>query len=117
MRIVDVVGELCLITGAGRGVGAAAARGLAAAVMRIGVHYRSGVAEAKAAAADIAAAGCETVRLSGDIADPGTMERLVQEMATHFGPASRAHQQWRRLDRALSGGRDIGRIVRSTGRH
>ena len=85
MRIDDVVGKVCLITGASRGIGAAAARGLAAAGMRIGVHYRSGAAEAKAVAADIAAAGGETVLLSGDIAELGTMERLVQEMAAHFG--------------------------------
>jgi NAD(P)-dependent dehydrogenase (short-subunit alcohol dehydrogenase family) len=82
MRIDDVVEEVCLITGASRGIRAAAARGLAAAGMRIGVHYyRSGVAEAKAVAADIAAVGGETVLLSGDIAEPGTMKRLVQEMA------------------------------------
>jgi 3-oxoacyl-[acyl-carrier protein] reductase len=85
MRIDDIVGKVCLITGASRGIGAAAARGLAAAGMRIGVHYRSGAAEAKAVAADIAAAGGETVLLSGDIAELGTMERLVQEMAAHFG--------------------------------
>ena len=85
MRIDDVVGKVCLITGASRGIGAAAARGLAAAGMRIGVHYRSGAAEAKAVAAEIAAAGGETVLLSGDIAELGTMERLVQEMAAHFG--------------------------------
>ena len=78
MRIDDVVGKVCLITGASRGIGAAVARGLAAAGMRIGVHYRSGIAEAKAVAADIVAAGGEVILLYGNIAEPGTMERLVQ---------------------------------------
>ena len=85
MRIDDVVGKVCLITSASRGIGAAVARGLAAAGMRIGVHYRSGAAEAKALAAGIAAAGGEAVLLYGGITEPGTMERLVQEMAAQFG--------------------------------
>ena len=85
MRIDDVIGKVCLITGASRGIGAAAARGLAAAGMRIGAHYRSGAAEAKAVAADIAATGREAFLLHGDIAEPGTMDRLVQETVGHFG--------------------------------
>ncbi len=80
-----LTGKVCLITGSSRGIGAAAARGLGAAGMRVAVHYRSGKAEAEQVAADIAAAGGEATLLHGDIAEPGVPARLVAETVAAFG--------------------------------
>ncbi len=85
MRIDDVAGKVCLITGSSRGIGAAAARGLAAAGMRMGVHYHSSSVEAEAVVADIRAMGTEALLLEGDIAVRGTPQRLIQEVVTHYG--------------------------------
>ena len=85
MHIDDLPGKVCLITGSSRGIGAALAHGLGAMGMRIGVHYRSGAAEAAAVAADITAAGGQALLLHGDVAVPGTPERLIAEAVAHFG--------------------------------
>ncbi len=83
--ILQVAGKVCLVTGSSRGIGAATATGLAAAGMRVAVHYRSGKAEAEQIAAGIRVAGGEAILLSGDIAEPGTPERLVAETVAGFG--------------------------------
>ncbi|WP_204251079.1 SDR family NAD(P)-dependent oxidoreductase [Elioraea rosea] len=85
MRIEDLAGKACLVTGASRGIGAAVARGLGACGARVAVHYRSGAGEAQAVAADIEAAGGEAELLSGDIAAAGTAARLVAETVARFG--------------------------------
>ncbi|WP_439579765.1 SDR family NAD(P)-dependent oxidoreductase [Elioraea sp.] len=85
MRIDDLAGKACLVTGSSRGIGAAVARGLGACGARVAVHHRTGEAEAHAVAADIARAGGEAVVLHGDVAEPGTVERLVAETVARFG--------------------------------
>lgn len=85
MRIEDLAGKACLVTGASRGIGAAVARGLGASGARVAVHYRSGAEEARAVAAGIDGAGGEAILVSGDIAAPGTATRLVAETVRRFG--------------------------------
>ncbi len=81
----DLAGKCCLITGSSRGIGAAAARGLAAAGLRVAVHYRSGRSEAEQIRADIAAGGGEAVLLQGDIAEPDVVEALIRQTVQAFG--------------------------------
>jgi 3-oxoacyl-[acyl-carrier protein] reductase len=81
----DIAGKVCLVTGASRGIGAAAARGLGRCGASVAVHYRRGKAEAEAVAADIVASGGKAVLLHGDIAEPGVVDRLVAETVAHFG--------------------------------
>ncbi|MGH7118232.1 MAG: SDR family NAD(P)-dependent oxidoreductase [Acetobacteraceae bacterium] len=88
MKVADLQGKVCLITGASRGIGAAAARGLAAAGLHVGVHYYQSAAAAAAVAHDIAAVGGKAFVLQGDIREPGTPERLVRETVRHFGHLS-----------------------------
>ena len=85
MRIDDLEGQACLVTGASRGIGAAVARGLGAAGMRVVVHYRSGEAEARAVVAAIEGAGGQAFALQGDIAAPGAMAGLVDQASTRLG--------------------------------
>ena len=85
MILPDLAGKACLVTGASRGIGAAVAPGFGAQKANVAVHYRSGRAEAEAVAAAIAAAGGRAVLVQGDVAEPGTMERLVEETRAAFG--------------------------------
>src|SRR5438067_592943 len=81
----DLRGKCCLVTGSSRGIGATLAAGLGAAGAKVVVHYRSGREEAEAVRAAIVAAGGEAVVLHGDIAEPGTVERLIEETVAAFG--------------------------------
>jgi len=81
----ELDGKVCLVTGASRGIGAAAARGLGACGAKVAVHYRSGKTEAEGIAADIAKSGGEAVVVHGDVVDAGTMDRLIAETVARFG--------------------------------
>ncbi|WP_426955217.1 SDR family NAD(P)-dependent oxidoreductase [Muricoccus radiodurans] len=74
-----------LVTGASSGIGAAAARRLAAPGRAIAVHCRQNRAGAEAVATDLRAAGAEAVILQGDLTDPATPARLVEETVAAFG--------------------------------
>jgi NADP-dependent 3-hydroxy acid dehydrogenase YdfG len=77
-------GTVALVTGAGSGIGAAAARRLAregAAVAAVaGGHDRL-----SRLVGDVAAAGGHAVAVAGDITDPQHAERVVQDTLDRFG--------------------------------
>ena len=83
--LLGVAGKTVLITGSSRGIGAAAALGLAEAGMRVAVHYRSGKVEAEGVVEAIREGGGEALLLSGDIATQGVPERLIKETVAGFG--------------------------------
>ncbi len=74
-----------LITGASSGIGAATARALAAPGMAIALHARRNRAGAEAVAGVLRDTGAETLIVEGDLAQPGTAARLVEEAAARFG--------------------------------
>jgi len=80
----DLARKVCLITGSSRGIGAAVAAGLGAAGMRVAVHYRTGRAEAEQVRAEILAGGSDAILLHGDIAEPGSVERLIGQTVAAF---------------------------------
>jgi NAD(P)-dependent dehydrogenase (short-subunit alcohol dehydrogenase family) len=75
-----------LITGAGRRIGAAIARGLAADGWKVVVHYHRSAREAKALAAEIAAAGGECALMHADLAKREDIEALVPRCVAEHGP-------------------------------
>lgn len=76
-------GATAIVTGAGRGLGAAHARLLAARGARVVVADVGGADEV---AAQIVAAGGEAVAAPGSVADPADVERLVAAAHDAYGP-------------------------------
>ena len=72
--------QVAVVTGAGRGIGAATARRFAAEGARVVVPYRTSRASAEALAAEIGglALGC-------DLTDPLATEAMVADALSHFG--------------------------------
>jgi len=78
---VDTLGgQVGLVTGGGRGIGASIAAELAAAGMRIAVTGRTRT-QVEAAAAGIGGLG-----LVGDVSRPGDVDRWVEEATAQLGP-------------------------------
>ena len=75
---------MALITGASRGIGAAAAGALAKAGCRLALVARSSDALAELAAA-IRSRGGQALALPGDVADPATAEAAVRQTLEAFG--------------------------------
>jgi 3-oxoacyl-[acyl-carrier protein] reductase len=85
MSDFEIVGKVCLVTGASRGIGAAVARGLGACGASVAVHYRSGRGEAEQVAVEVERSGGKAFLIQGDIAEPETVDRLVAETVARFG--------------------------------
>jgi 3-oxoacyl-[acyl-carrier protein] reductase len=77
-------GSVALVTGGSRGIGAAVARGLAAAGADVALTYRSTEVEAGEVAAAISGMGRRSLALRADSGDPvavrGAVERTVAEL-------------------------------------
>lgn len=89
-----LAGRVALITGASRGIGAAAARRFAAEGGKVIIAHqphpeRTAEAEAVAAelndSAEVAAAGGAAAALPADLADPAAVESLVEQSAARWG--------------------------------
>lgn len=77
-----------LITGAGRGIGAATAVAAARAGWQVGVNYVADEASAQAVVAAVAAAGGRATALHADVSDETSVERMFEEAAAKLGPVT-----------------------------
>ncbi len=77
--------RFALVTGAGRGFGAAIAKGLAEEGAHVAIHYRSSAQGAEKVAAEIRAAGREAFTVQGDICIWADVKRVVREVFARFG--------------------------------
>ncbi|MEO8274750.1 MAG: SDR family NAD(P)-dependent oxidoreductase [Thermoanaerobaculia bacterium] len=81
---IDLQGRVAVVTGGGRGIGAAAAKMLAAAGARVVVSARSGE-EIEAVAAEIRTTGAVAEAVACDVSDAGSVAALRVAAEAHFG--------------------------------
>lgn len=78
--------RVALVTGAADRIGAAIAKGLAAAGWKVVLHYRTAAGKAEATRAEIVAAGGNAALAHADLADRKTRAGLIEAAADLFGP-------------------------------
>ena len=83
-QVFGLAGRTALVTGSGRGIGAAIAEGLAGAGATVIVHATT-LVRTEATCARIAAAGGRALAVAGDLALPGAGARLIAEAVALAG--------------------------------
>ena len=78
--------KVLVVTGGGRGIGAAIARQAAARGYRVALNYLSDNASAEAVVRDITKAGGMAVSIAGDVSQEEDVVRLFDEAARQLGP-------------------------------
>ncbi|MGA2216639.1 MAG: glucose 1-dehydrogenase [Terracidiphilus sp.] len=82
----NLQGKVALVTGASRGIGAAIARELAARGAAVAVNYSGSKAAAENLVAEVNAAGGKAIAVQANLADPASIQPLIDAVATQFGP-------------------------------
>ena len=85
MYTIDLSGQVALVTGSSRGIGAAIAKELATAGASVGINYRSNANAADRVIDEIRAAGGEALRVPGDVSDENAAEAVVKTTADRLG--------------------------------
>jgi NAD(P)-dependent dehydrogenase (short-subunit alcohol dehydrogenase family) len=80
--------KVMLVTGAGRGIGAATARLAAARGYAVGVNYLRNRAAAEAVVAEIARAGGRALAVPADVSAEGEVARMVDAVERSLGPVA-----------------------------
>src|ERR1700727_207451 len=80
-----LTGKVALVTGGSRGIGAASARALADEGANVAISYVASADKAEAVVAELKAKGVEARAFKADQASSAEVDRLVQDVAKHFG--------------------------------
>ena len=83
--VIDLSGQVAVVTGASSGIGKAVATGLGQAGARVVVNYRSERDGAEETAAAIREAGSEALVVQADVSSEAEVEKLFGQAREHFG--------------------------------
>jgi 3-oxoacyl-[acyl-carrier protein] reductase len=83
--VIELAGQVALVTGGSRGIGRAAALLLARAGADVALTFHTRADEAESTARDIQALGRRTYVGGGDLADPEVVDRLLAGVRREFG--------------------------------
>jgi 3-oxoacyl-[acyl-carrier protein] reductase len=81
-----LAGRVALVTGASGGIGAAIARGLAAAGSSVALAYARDATRADDLARELAAGGARVLTAGADLVDRAAAEQLVDDVEKELGP-------------------------------
>ncbi|MDH3253379.1 MAG: 3-oxoacyl-ACP reductase FabG [Acidobacteriota bacterium] len=84
-ELFDLASCVALVTGAGRGIGAAIARRFGEAGAAVAVHYRSSADGAQALVDGLCRDGGRAVALAAELTDGRQVEHLVAQVVEHLG--------------------------------
>ena len=79
-------GKVVLVTGGGRGIGAAIARAFAAEGASVIVNYRSNAAAASEVVADCQRAGGDAWAVQADVTSPDAVQQMIARAVDEVGP-------------------------------
>jgi 3-oxoacyl-[acyl-carrier protein] reductase len=82
----NLQGKVALVTGASKGIGAAIARELAARGAAVAVNYSGSKAAADKLVAEITGNGGKAIAVQANVADPASIQQLIDTVATQLGP-------------------------------
>jgi 3-oxoacyl-[acyl-carrier protein] reductase len=85
---MDWKGQVAIVTGGSRGIGAAICRRLAARGAAVGINYVARSKEAEALRAEIVAAGGQAALLQADVADSAAVAAMFAEAEGNLGMVS-----------------------------
>lgn len=85
MTIVSSEGRVAVVTGGGRGIGAAICERLAAEGMAVAVNYSRSAQDADGVVAKIVAAGGVAASIRADISDPEQAAQLISQTTAQLG--------------------------------
>jgi 3-oxoacyl-[acyl-carrier protein] reductase len=84
--MIRLDGQVALVTGGGRGIGAAIAILFGRLGARVAINFRDDEASAEATAATVREAGAEVAVLRADVSRPTEADRLIGETEKALGP-------------------------------
>ena len=82
---ISLAGQIALVTGSSRGIGAVIARKMASAGAKVALNYNASVDAAIEVRDSIASTGGEAMIIAGDVSDENQAEQTIKAVVREFG--------------------------------